>query len=116
LAEAWEVLGVKGKCLCLVKWHKSHTFLSLLLIILGYKRDIGWSLWRDKCPSLKCHKAWEGILLLELQETGKTTLHDLLEILLNTEFEEHEDGMYLYKPLSCLAKPIIFKYILSCMM
>jgi hypothetical protein len=40
----------------------------LLVLIEGYERDILAILWWDRWPCLNCHKAVEGITVLELQK------------------------------------------------
>jgi len=92
LVEAHEELELKGKCLCLAKWQRSQVSL-LFKVISGYKRDILWSLWLDKWPSLKCHKAslgtnWSNLLQVE----GKTTLQELLETEDDSKLEDLQDG------------------------
>ena len=92
LVEAYEELEGKGKCLCLAKWHKSQVSL-LLAVIVGYNRDIVWSLWWDKWPSPKYHKAslgtnWSNLLQME----GKTTLQELLEKQDGSKLEDLHDG------------------------
>jgi hypothetical protein len=48
------------------------------VLIDGYKRDILAILWRDRWPSLNCHKAGEGIKVLELDyKDWKEKLQDL---------------------------------------
>ena len=78
--------------MCLAKWHKSQVLL-LLWEIAGYKRDILWSLWLDKWPSLKCHKAslgtyWSNLLQMEC----KVALQELVEKADDSILEDLQEG------------------------
>ena len=85
----------------------------LSLVIEEYKDDTLSILWWDKCPNLKCHKAFIGIEVFELQVIAEIVQGTF--ILLEMELTEAKlETWNLYKPSCWLAKPIILNEVLSC--